>query len=263
MMRLRISLASAIALVILSSSVSTHAWAIIMRHDREEQQFLGLASRFPATASLYSAEPAKRFRGSGTLIAADWILTAAHVAKAVIPGDLADFSGTLYEIDRAILHPDWHQLSDLNTDIALIRLRAPVARVVPASLYTSADEAGMFVTFVGRGTLGTGLTGDTGKPDRRLRAVTNRVEKAESPFLQFRFDAPEDPNVTDLEGISGRGDSGGPAFFERDGTLYVIGVSSWQDFKPARYREGRYGVLEYYMRVSDFADWLTSTMQAG
>jgi hypothetical protein len=51
--------------------------------------------------------------------------------------------------------------------------------------------------------------------DRRLRAATNRVEKADGPFLQFRFDAPEDPNVTDLEGISGPGDSGGPAYIER------------------------------------------------
>jgi hypothetical protein len=51
--------------------------------------------------------------------------------------------------------------------------------------------------------------------DRRLRAATNRVEKADGPFLQLRFDAPEDPNVTDLEGISRPGDSGGPAYIER------------------------------------------------
>jgi hypothetical protein len=262
-MKRSIAPAATLLLALAASCISSAALAIIMRHDRQTQQFVGLASRFPATASLYSTGRAKRFRGSGTLIAPDWILTAAHVATALVPGDRAELGERSSTIDRVVLHPDWKDLRDTGSDIALLHLQSSVESIVPAAAYTGTDEAGMFVTFVGRGTLGTGLTGDTGKQARRLRAATNRVDKAESPFLQFRFDAPGDPNVTELEGISGAGDSGGPAFVERDGRLYVIGVSSWQDFKPAHYQEGRYGVLEYYMRVSDFAAWIRSTIQAG
>jgi hypothetical protein len=126
----------------------------------------------------------------------------------------------------------------------------------------------MVVTFVGRGATGTGLTGQQ-LEDRRLRAATNRVEStldvfpmtsargqypAEGFQLRFRFDAPGDPNVTALEGISGEGDSGGPAYITRDGVLYVIGVSSGQDPRPTKL--GRYGVFEFYVRVSHFADWI-------
>jgi secreted trypsin-like serine protease len=88
------------------------------------------------------------------------------------------------------------------------------------------------------------------------------VEKAEDPYLRFRFDAPQDPGVTQLEGISGVGDSGGPAYIERGGVVYVIGVSSAQDARPAGKKEGHYGVLEYYPRVSFFAGWIQETIRA-
>jgi hypothetical protein len=278
------------ALVLAFAMLLIHSWtpatAIIIRHDRDAQQFQDLARRFPATAFIRSAGPAQQLRGTGTLIAPHWILTAAHVAAYTALSDVAEVSGTTSIIDRVILHPDWRTNADLKHDIALFHLKSPVTEVVPANLYTATDEAGMFVTFVGRGTIGTGLTGDTrkedwrqrvaaigrgsvgagligdtGKEEWRLRAATNRVEKTDGPFLQFRFDAPEDANVTDLEGISGSGDSGGPAYLERSGTLYVIGVSSWQDTKPTNRQEGRYGVLEYYLRVSYFADWIRSRVE--
>ena len=94
-----------------------------------------------------------------------------------------------------------------------------------------------------------------------MRAATNRVERAEGSLLQFRFDAPGDPGATELEGISGPGDSGGPAYAETDGVRYVIGVSSAQDSRPADRKVGRYGVLEFYARVSHFADWIERTMR--
>lgn len=73
------------------------------------------------------------------------------------------------------------------------------------------------------------------------------------------FDAPGKPNVTDLEGISGSGYSGGSAYIKRDGILYVIGVSSGQDIRSSKsHKPGRYGVFEYHVRVSHFADWIRS-----
>lgn len=75
-------------------------------------------------------------------------------------------------------------------------------------------------------------------------------------ILRFTFDAPGEPNVTDLEGICGGGDSGGPAYIKKGNVLYVIGVSSGQDARPANRQVGHYGVFEYYTRVSHFTKWI-------
>ena len=157
-----------------------------------------------------------------------------------------------------MLHPGWHREADLQVDIAMVRLAQPVDGCAPVRLYTGTDEAGLVVTFVGRGAKGTGLTGvEGGGWDGQLRAATNRVERADGPLLQFRFDAPGDAGVTAMEGISGEADSGGPAYVEQEGT---IGVSSHQDARPAGRKRGAYGVLEYYSRVSYFADWIRAVL---
>jgi len=76
-----------------------------------------------------------------------------------------------------------------------------------------------------------------------------------------RIDEPGHAEVTDLEGISGPGDNGGPAYVERDGVLYVIGVSSAQDARPAGGKQGHYNVLELYVRVSHYAKWIEDTIR--
>ena len=248
------------------------AQAIVVRHDKDAQAFLDLGQKFPSTVSLRRADN-KDGGGEGTLIAPTWVLTAAHVANELRSGDLVEVNHRVRKILRVVLYPQWHQDADMPVDIALVQLLDPVTDVAPAHIYTGSDEAGMVVTFVGRGATGTGLTGQQFE-DRRLRAATNRVEStldvfpmtvargqypAEGFQLRFRFDAPGDPNVTDLEGISGEGDSGGPAYVTRDGVLYVVGVSSGQDSRPTDHKQGRYGVFEFYVRVSHFADWIRSS----
>lgn len=238
--------------------------AIIMRHDRNEQAFIDLARKFPATVTLHTSSNRAVLAGMGTLIHSRWVLTAGHVADDLAPGDLAVLGGTTYEIEAIIKHPDWrgaHSWEDLRKDIALIRLHTAVVGTVPVQLYTRSDELGMTAIFVGMGSFGTGLTGPVAEVST-MRAATNRVEKCDDSFLQFRFDAPDDPGTTPLEGISGEGDSGGPAYIERDGIVYLIGVGSAQDSRPAGKKIGHYGVLEYYPRVSYFAAWIQATVSA-
>jgi hypothetical protein len=165
----------------------------------------------------------------------------------------------VYTIERVVLYPEWRGNADFRVDIALVELSEQVSNVVPAAVYRGSDEASAVVTLAGRGGVGTGLTGPVAE-DGRLRAATNRVELVEDTVLRFRFDGPSDPDVTDLEGISGPGDSGGPAYLVRDAVLFVVGVSSAQSARPTGGLRGRYGVLEYYPRVSHFADWIQSTI---
>lgn len=248
--------------------------AIIVRHDKDAQLFLDLGQQFPSTVLLRLADSKDGLGDEGTLIAPAWVLTAAHVASELGAGDVVEVNHRVSKIRRIVLYPKWHQDADMPLDIALVQLRDPVTDVVPARIYTGSDEAGMVVTFVGRGATGNGLTGQQIE-DKRLRAATNRVEStldvfpmtsargqypAEGFQLRFRFDAPADPTVTDLEGISGEGDSGGPAYITRDGVLYVVGVSSGQDSRPTDHKLGRYGVFEFYVRVSHFAEWIRSTI---
>ncbi len=230
-----------------------------MRDDRDEARYVELARDFAPVVGLRRADGRDGHGAEGTLIATHWVLTAAHVARGLGPGDLARIGDRDYRIAERQLHPDWHGDADVRADIALVRLAEPVTAVEPASLYRDTDEAGQVLTLVGRGGHGSGLTGPTAE-DRRLRAATNRVERADGALLSFRFDAPADPDVTDLEGVSGPGDSGGPAFLRRDGMLYVVGISSSQDSRPTGRRPGRYGVIEYYPRVSCFAAWIVQTM---
>jgi secreted trypsin-like serine protease len=236
--------------------------AIVMRHDRDEQAFMDLARKFPATVAFRNSTNRTALAGMGTLIHSRWILTAGHVADYLKPGAVAELGGRSYEIEAIIKHPEWQGFrtwDDVGRDIAVIRLRTTVAKVVPAKLYTGSDEVGMSVTFVGMGSYGTGLTGPVAE-NSTMRAATNRVVKAENSFLQFRFDAPDDAGTTPLEGISGEGDSGGPAYIERDGIVYVIGVSSAQDSRPAGKKVGHYGVLEFYPRVSRLTGWIQATI---
>jgi hypothetical protein len=142
-------------------------------------------------------------------------------------------------------------------DIALHDLDRPVEGVDPASLYGGSAEVGMQVLFVGSGDYGTGRTGPEQR-DRTRRAATNVVTAADSLWLSFRFDPPE--TALYHEGISGAGDSGGAAFVQTDSTVWVIGVSSWQDASPTQRSIGYYGVIENYTRVSTHLPWIRSVI---
>jgi len=234
---------------------------IVMRHDVPERRYLELATRFPAAVKIRLANGSD---GEGTLVGLRWVLTAAHVAGGVQPDDLVVAGGKSYLVERVFMHPEFRELAMayLPYDIALVRLRLDVAGIEPASLTDQPEVVGSIVTFVGRGGFGTGVAGVRGE-DGRLRAGTNRLEEVAGPFLKFRFDRPEDAGVTELEGISGPGDSGGAAFIDRDGKRYVIGVSSWQDTRPTNRVQGVYGVIENYVRVSNHYDWIVRTMREG
>ena len=41
----------------------------------------------------------------------------------------------------------------------------------------------------------------------------------------------------------------------------LVGVSSGQSTRATGGREGRYGVTEYYVRVSSYLDWIEQTIE--
>ncbi len=228
---------------------------IVMRHDVDRARYLELARESGGSFAAVGG-------GCGTFIRRAWILTAAHVARTVRVGRHVTVNGIDYAIKRRVIHPEFEIDRAVLNDIALLELDRAVPDIEPARLYGESDEVGKQIVFLGTGWAGTGDTGMVdGAIDKapRLRAAQNRADGSKPGYLRFTFDAPDSPGALPLEGISGPGDSGGPALLFEDGQAYIVGVSSHQDRRGAR-TEGLYGAYEYYTRVSEFRAWILATI---
>lgn len=237
---------------LLLSSLS--AQSIVIRHDRDDALYKALGAKYRAVGQVATG-------GEGVLIRPQWVLTAAHVGESLGPfGRYVSFGGERYEISKVILHPEWVNRGGIASrrDIALLKLDRPVKGLEPVLLYPKADEAGKVVTFVGRGWTGTGVTGPVRDLGRDLRGATNKVDEVNGTSIRMVFDAP--PGGTDLEGISGPGDSGGPALLEAGGKLYTLGVSSTNSGGEGEHCT--YGTTETYARVSTSREWIEGAIVA-
>ena len=254
--------ASCVASWLTALAVAAPAAGIVVRHDTESEAFERLAGEVAGPLVWIRYDDGTGIAvAEGTLIAPSWVLTAAHAVEAMRPGATVVYGGEPCEVAAVYLHPGWTGKFEELHDLALLELRTPVAAPAPARLDRGALEAGDEIVVVGRGMSGTGRTGPV-EDDGRLRAATNRLTEVGEKHLAFVFDAPGQPDAMPLEGISGPGDSGGPALRRVGGELVVVGVSSAQDDAPTAGAEGRYGVVEYYGRVSAFVGWIDGIVAA-
>ncbi len=237
------------ALLIGLTIVSQHVHGIVIRHDTPDKHYVEYAKQFANTIVYVNG-------CVGTIIDTQWVLTAAHCVS--LEDNRPHFMTHLehnYPVDHIAVHTAFNR-ANMQFDMALVHSQWPIQNALPALLYPDNNEIDQEVVFVGNGDFGNGLDGlISNKPV--LRAATNTVIAASKHSISFKFDSPA--SASKLEGISGPGDSGGPALVLRDGKRFIAGVSSWQDFEE---QEGVYGVTEHYARISTSRAWITKTLKA-
>ena len=247
--------------------LSTPASAIVTRHDLASDAYLASETDYPFLASLFTT-PAGHRDCVATLIAPQWLITARHCTEDPALDELV--TAGRYSItfangrEAAVAHiermPDGDGMP-LSTDIALLKLAEPVADIAPVALYEGGDELRRVVFFPGWGGTGDGVEG-LGAEDGQFRIAENRVDAVFDNFLIFHFDDPRShlARAVALEGISGPGDSGGPALIPTPRGLQLAGISSSQ--RTFGGSEGLYGVDEYYVRIAAVRDWIDGVMKS-
>ena len=226
------------ALIALVCAVSLPAGAILIRADRDDAEYLELATKYAASVAIGPVD------AEGVLIAPSWVLTSARAARALDGKKNVTIDGKGYKLKSVHPHP--------TADIGLLFLGSGYRHgdldFEPARLYRADDEGGKTVVIVGHG-----ANGKIGSPiaressDRKKRAAVNTIDR----LGKREFDLGIKPAdlASDLQGALGAGDFGGPAFIETKEGLLVAGIATSAS-----------GEWQTYVRVSTFVPWIEDTM---
>ena len=200
---------------------------------------------------------------SGTLIDAEWVLTAAHCVHKRKPSSLAintsespQLSFAPVTVSEVRVHPNYDSLR-LRNDIALVRLSQALAGTTVPPLpagetFTQADvDAALNLNLAGFGYSNTAKTvfGVKLQIDRPLGGLGCTVSGCPSGM-------PTDTQISYVQNPDGacNGDSGGPAFVDRAGVWFVGGVTSYGDGTCAQYGAST--------NVAPFEGWINSYVNA-
>jgi hypothetical protein len=220
---------------------ATPAGAILIRADRDDAEYLELASKYASAVSLGAAG------GEGVLIAPRWVLTSAHRAKALEgmkPRPALRFGTRDYEIQSIFVPEVWTRGG--TGDVGLLLLRKSVSHVEPTLLYREGDEIDQGVVIVGHG-----ASGKIGAPglthDGRARGAINTINRVEPRRIGLRLKKGDD--ASDLQGEITPDETGSPAYIETKAGLFVAGIAIGTDEE-----------WQNYARASFYVPWIEATM---
>ena len=252
----------------LATLLHISTWGATTRDDQPDSGYLNLASS-PDYEPVGVLVNSWGYTGCATLVAPEWVLTAAHNLTAASSA-IFKVNGVSYSSAEFVTYSSWNGDALNGYDIALVRLSTAVVGVTPATLYAGPSEVGQTGTYVGFGFTGTGLTGWQFL-DNQKRAFENVIDGDfgnPSVLLGSDFDNPHtiadnafgDAAPLPLEGCVAPGDSGGGVFLTVGSASYLAGVISFVASTDANGNNADYGDVSGFGRVSAFVPWITSVI---
>jgi trypsin len=195
----------------------------------------------------------------GTLIAASWVLTAAHCvidsASVVVIGRTAlnGSGGAERRVLAAWKHINYRKLETYDSDIALVRLDSPVD-VVPATLVTQRPAETTAVTVVGWGA--EEYEGPTVEQLHYVEVDVSSPDRCRDAYRQGSDHVSVNMFCANRTGKDAcQGDSGGGAF-AGFGTLSLAGIVSFGKGCASREHPG------VYTDVVPFGAWIAEVRAA-
>jgi secreted trypsin-like serine protease len=187
---------------------------------------------------------------SCVIISPRHILTAAHVVRNTERWTITATDGKARTLDRVVPHPKYGHGNGSN-DIAIGRLREPIAMDWYPAIYAGGDESGKTVAIAGYGMRGNFRDGITGSDSKR-RAGSNIVDSATGDYLICSISGPP---WTTLEFLICAGDSGGGLFLGNE----LAGINSCI-MAEGRTPTATYGEESVHVRLSVHRDWIREEM---
>jgi len=195
--------------------------------------------------------------GSGTLLSADWVLTAGHVVyNAASPGDVtvrrgnsADSSAEIRHGKRIEIHPGYEPVAggnpNFSVDIALVQLDAPFSSAAPKAI--SNLSTSQITALPQTRCMGYGQSANCTSASGELRFGDFEPFPA-TPGTQWQFAVP----LNSDNQVPHKGDSGGPCLNPTTGD--ILGVLRTSQFvcplDPAK-------ALATAVAPDAFRDWVS------
>ncbi|XP_067009645.2 trypsin-1 [Anabrus simplex] len=208
---------------------------------------------------LFSTQVSLQYRRHHTcgasILNSEWVMTGAQCVGSFSMSDLSilagsdrlDIGGSVHQLKRVIMHPDFSFLTARN-DIAVLQVSPPL----------SIDETRRVIKLPGRGQLiatnstatfvgwGQSMVGDKMKKISVSVMDQEQCVKVYSEFFYRVSDSQVCINIPEGRKDKCYGDAGHPLFVDD----VVVGLASWSDGCPVS------GTPSVFTRVSSYRSWI-------